>query len=292
MSDFFENELPLWEMLKSHSDKEKVSFHMPGHNRAKGFLNIFETNLLAFDTTELPSTDDINNPNNSVLKSNQLASQAFGSAYTFFITTGSTIAIHAAILAFTNHNDKIIVFENTHKSVMNACIMYGLKMVITNEILFSKTLLQNNDAVLVLATCPDYYGKSYNLSSIAEQTHLAKKVLIVDEAHGTHFAFCPDLFPKTALLQGADIVIQSAHKTAPVLTQGAFLHISKNLHKSFINSNSNYDMIEIIQSSISMVTTSSPSFLIAATLDYARMYLENFGEEKYKILFENIFYIT
>ena len=217
-----------------------------------------------------------------------LASNAFGSAFTFFVTTGSTIAIHAAIFAFTNHNDKIIVFDNMHKSVMNACIMYGLKMVITNEKQFAKTLTQNPDVALVLATSPTYYGKTYNIADISAITHKVGKILIVDEAHGTHFNFCKELFPKSALSQGADIVIQSAHKTTPALTQGSFLHISITVIDKYSQSGDKNEVINFVQSALSMVTTSSPSFIIASTLDYARMYLVKYGNEKYKSLFENI----
>ncbi len=241
---------------------------------------------MALDTTEFELTDDINNPTGPVKEAQVLAAKAFGAFSTFFITAGSTIAIHAALLSTTKPGDKIIVFRNVHKSVINACIMYSLRLVYTSQESLSDTLVAHKDAALVFLTRPDYYGRCLDIAKIADAVHKSGKMLIVDEAHGTHFHFCPSLLPESAITAGGDIVIQSAHKTSPALTQGAFLHVTHALVSS--GRFPRPDIETALQDSLSMVTTSSPSFLIAASLDFARAYLSKFGERKTYELFDNI----
>lgn len=315
-SDIPVSDTPVIEMLLNCYNSEKVSFHMPGHTRGICFSGLHngdsgvstgnaETSavspesaagksglaavcfdFLTLDTTEFELTDDINNPTGPVKKAQVLAAKAFDAFSTFFVTAGSTIAIHAALLSTTKPGDKIIVFRNAHKSVINACIMYGLKLVYTSQDNLSETLAAHNDAVLVFLTRPDYYGRCLDIAKIADAVHREDKLLIVDEAHGTHFHFCPSLLPESAITAGGDIVVQSAHKTSPALTQGAFLHVTHTLVNSGRFPRS--DIEAALQESLSMVTTSSPSFLIAASLDFARAYLSKFGERKTYELFDNI----
>lgn len=277
-SDIPLSDTPVIKMLLDCSDSEKVSFHMPGHNRMGDFWEL--------DTTEFELTDDINNPTGPVKEAQVLSAKAFGAFLTFFVTTGSTIAIHAALLCVTKPGAKIIVFRNAHKSVINACIMYGLKLVYTTEESLSETLITHKDAALVFLTRPDYYGRCLDIIKIADMVHREGKLLMVDEAHGTHFHFCPSILPESAITAGGDIVVQSAHKTSPALTQGAFLHVTHALANS--GRFPRPDIETALQDSLSMVTTSSPSFLIAASLDFARAYLSKFGESKTFELLGNI----
>ncbi len=282
--------LPIYEMLFSFFKKEEVSFHMPGHSRGKSFSSEFFENFPSLDTTELESTDDLNNPTGPVKKAMALAKDAFGSEKTFFVTTGSTTALHAALLSCTAQGDKIIVFRDAHKSIVNACCLYNLKVIFTSSITFANVLKNHPDAACAVITRPDYYGICHDISEIIKDLHTLSIPVIVDEAHGTHLHFCPELFPPDALSLGADIVVQSAHKTTPALTPGSFLHVNSSFRAKDPRDVVHRD----IQYNISRVSTSSPSFLITASLDYARYYLSEFGNIKYKELFKNIllFYLA
>jgi arginine/lysine/ornithine decarboxylase len=276
--------LPIYEMLFSFYKKEEVSFHMPGHSRGKSFSNEFFKNFSSMDTTELEYTDDLNNPSGHVKEAMDLAKEAFGSEKTFFVTTGSTTALHAALLSCAVPGSKVIVFRDAHKSIVNACCLYNLKVVFANSMTISDVIKNHPDASCAVITRPDYYGICNDISKIIEDLHKLSIPVIVDEAHGTHLHFCTELLPPDALSLGADIVIQSAHKTTPALTPGSFLHVS-----SSFRAKTPRDMVHRdIQFNISRITTSSPSFLIAASLDYARYYLSEFGNIKYKELFKNI----
>jgi len=276
--------LPILEMLCSTYEKEIVSFHMPGHNRGKSFSPVFLNNLPNLDTTELNSTDDINNPSGPVKNAMELAKEAFGSEKTFFVTTGSTTALYAALISCAAPGDKIIVSRDAHKSIVNACSLYNFKAVFACTNNFNSVLDNHPDAVCAIITRPDYYGICHDISEIIKRFHRFSKPVIVDEAHGTHLHFCPGLLPPDALSLGADIVVQSAHKTSPALTPGSFLHVSSN----FRAKEPREIVLRDVQSNISRVTTSSPSFLIAASLDYARYYLSKFGDIKIRELHKNI----
>lgn len=277
-------DLPVMEMLVSHINQEQASFHMPGHCRGKSFSSEFIKNLPYIDTTELKTTYDLNNPSGPVKQAMELAREAFGSLFTFFMTSGSTSSVYAALISCASANDKIIVFRNAHKSVINACRLFNFRAVFVSEKTYKDALFENSDAKCVIITRPDYYGNCPDISDIISEFQSHSIPVIVDEAHGTHLKFCPGLFPSDALSMGADFVIHSAHKTVPALTPGSFLHIGRNFKKNI----SRAVLFEEIQSNISRVTTSSPSYPIAASLDYARFYLSVSGSEKYRQLYENI----
>lgn len=282
MQDIPFDRTPVIKMLSAYLGKEAVSFHMPGHTNGKSFSKWLHENALSIDTTELESTDDLHRPGNAVKEAYSLAAKAFGAKETFFVTTGSTTAIYAAILSVTVPGDKVIMFRNVHQSILNACIMFDLDPVFTTEETIRTTLGNHPDAAAVFVTRPDYYGRCIDIESLSSLVHEADKILIVDEAHGTHFAFCPSCLPVPAVSNGADIVIQSAHKTAPALTQASYLHLSCEAVR--------LDRIHParVKEALSIISTSSPSFLIAATLDFARAFLEEYGDHASKALLSNL----
>lgn len=287
MAGFRRGKLPVYDMLEKHTKYEKVSFHVPGHNAGKAFPGHFKKNFISLDTTELLSTDDLHDPSSAFVKATNLAAEAFGSGKTFFITEGSTAAVRVAAFSLTQPGDKIIIFRNSHMSIVNACMVFGLKLVYTNFKKFETTLESHRDAKFVFVTRPDYYGCCPEIKNICKAAHKHDIPVVTDEAHGTHLAFCPELFPDSALVSGSDVVIQSAHKTTPALTQGAYLHISRNFafdKKSRVK----LDIINVFKNSVFMLTTSSPSFLIAASLDYARYYLSEHSQSDYALLFKKI----
>ena len=136
----------------------------------------------------------------------------------------------------------------------------------------AQAIRDNPGCRAILLTSPDYYGSCANLRQIARLAHDAGVLLLVDEAHGAHLAFCPDLLPDSAMAAGADACVQSGHKTLPVLTQGAYLHVSADALTS-----GRLDRVDL-ERLIPVFQTSSPSFPIAATLDYARAYLASYGD--------------
>lgn len=136
----------------------------------------------------------------------------------------------------------------------------------------AQAIRDNPGCRAVLLTSPDYYGSCADIRQIARLVHDAGALLLVDEAHGAHLAFCPDLLPESAMAAGADACVQSGHKTLPVLTQGAYLHVSADaLSSGRLDRDDLERLIPVFQ-------TSSPSFPIAATLDYARAYLSACGD--------------
>jgi arginine/lysine/ornithine decarboxylase len=278
-----QNNMPLVAMLKNAHKSERVSFHIPGHNRGASFSREFSSDFSQYDTTELSSTDDINNPSGGVAAAQTLAAKAFGAGKTFFITTGSSSAIRAVLRGVVKPGEKIILMHDIHVSVINACIANNLCVIFSSEDCIPDTLSAHQDAVAVWITRPDYYGRCCDIRKIALIVRLNKALLIVDEAHGSHFAFSPSLYPVSALRGGADIVVQSAYKTLPALTQGSMIHLSPKYFNQICTNDMCCSLHEISES-IFMETTSSPSFLIAASLDFARHYMIKNCSKKSKML--------
>mgnify|MGYP000925345635 FL=1 len=274
---------PLIKALDSFISKDRTIMHMPGHKQGKGFDDYFNNNAVKFDLTELPGLDNFHKPEGAILESLESLKKAFGSLKSFFLVNGSTSGIHAGMLSCFKRGDKVLVNRNCHISVIHALILFGIEPVFVmpdymddyNLALppglksWERVLDENPDAKGAFVTTPDYYGICQPLSELSALLHQNGKILLVDEAHGAHFAFSARL-PETALEQGADICIQSFHKTLPALTQAAVLHIGGNLIDP-----------EKVGRAISMITTTSPSYIVMASIDYARDYAERNGEKVY-----------
>ena len=294
---------PLATALLHLADNRRASWHMPGHDG--GFLlpEWLAGRLAAIDTTELAETDDLNRPEGPAREAMQLAAAAFGAGITRFITTGSTTAIQIMLALAVGRRGRILVSRCCHQSVVHAAAMLDLDVRLLPATGYAEDSLSPADrsgsrdqdhrlALLpqstvadvaqaiqanpgcraILLTSPDYYGSCADLRQITQMAHAAGALMLVDEAHGAHLAFCPDLLPETAMTAGADICVQSGHKTLPVLTQGAYLHISA---AALTAKRLDQDDLERL---IPVFQTSSPSFPIAATLDFARAYLAEYGD--------------
>ncbi|MBC7765115.1 MAG: aminotransferase class I/II-fold pyridoxal phosphate-dependent enzyme [Hyphomonadaceae bacterium] len=279
---------PLYEMLVAHAQKQGTSFHMPGHKAGRGLGDFSPHDLLALDTTELHDTDNLHAPTGAIKQAQELAAKAFGARHTFFLTGGSTAGILAMLAAVTKPNDRFIVDRNCHSAVINALILSRVQPIfvyppLVNDLVggvtvdgVAQALRENPDVVGVFLTSPTYYGLSADIKGIADIVHQAGKILLVDEAHGAHFAFHDDL-PMTALSAGADMCVQSAHKTLPALTQSAYLHIgSDKIDK------------QQVQTMLQMFQSSSPSFLLMAYLDVARHILSTTGQQKLTYLLQRL----
>lgn len=271
--------------LKNIVKTNLISFHMPGHKLGKiyekfGYREILE-DLYKMDTTEIPGTDNLHSPEGAIKLSQEKAAKVFKSENTYFLVNGSTCGIEAAIMSTCNPKDKIIVNRDCHQSVINACILGDInpeyiypKINENNNILEGievedaiKVIDNNLDAKAILLTYPTYYGMTYDLEKVCKYAHKNNMIVIVDEAHGAHLGLSREL-PKSALEQGADIVIQSTHKTLPAFTQSSMIHTQGNR----INNNRLVNMLRITESS-------SPSYILLSSLEIATDIYEKYGED-------------
>lgn len=271
-----------------------VSFHVPGHKLGKiydrlGYSNILE-NIYKMDTTEILGTDNLHSPDGIIKKSQERAARVFKSKNTYYLINGSTCGIQGAIMSVCNPKDKIIVNRDCHQSVINTFILGDIEPVYiypqidtkTNILMgikiedAIKTINDNLDAKAILLTYPTYYGKVYDLKTICDYAHSKGMIVIVDEAHGAHLGLSNRL-PMTALEQGADIVIQSTHKTLPSFTQSSMLHIQ--------GERINQDRLTSI---LRMIESSSPSYMLMSSLELAVDIYEKKGEFLMEELLHNI----
>lgn len=259
--------------------KGTYPFHMPGHKRNPKYLK----NYAPLDVTEIEVTDNLHSPTGVIKSALLRTTKVFDVKKTFYITGGSTTALFAAIKAVTNRHDRIILARNCHKSVWSASEVLCLKPdYVYPEInpslsVFGKVspeeierLLSEKPASAVVITSPTYEGIVSDISSIAEITHKHNALLIVDSAHGAHLGFS-DKFPESARFLGADIVIESAHKTLPCLTGSAMLHIcSERVDES------------VVREAISTFMTSSPPYPLIYSLDDMTLLLEKNKDSLFK----------
>ncbi|AKL93588.1 arginine decarboxylase SpeA [Clostridium aceticum] len=285
---------PLLDKLLRLQEENLTSFHVPGHKNGKIFNKInyknFKEVLPNIDTTEIIGTDYLHNPKEVIKKAQDRAREVFKSEATFFLVNGSTSGIYSMIMAATSPGDKIIVARNCHQSVINATILGDLTPiylypevdvyrgmalgVLPGEV--KKRLLEHPDAKAVVITYPTYDGFASDLKEIAKIVHQHEKVLLVDEAHGAHLGLSEKL-PMTALECGADAVVQSTHKTLPAFTQSSMLHIQGNRVD-----------VEKLKFMLKLHQSSSPSYLLMASLDLAVTIYEDRGRQLMQELLEHI----
>ncbi|CAM4485119.1 aminotransferase class I/II-fold pyridoxal phosphate-dependent enzyme [Paenibacillus tarimensis] len=280
-------EAPLYQALLKHREGSPVSMHVPGHKSGEGLEDTDFKELLhvySIDVTELADTDDLHHPEGVILEAQQLAALCFGAEETHFLVGGSTAGNLAMILAVCEQGDQIIVQRNVHKSVIHGLMLAGAEPVFVMPDIDSETGLPTVPALQtikdalhrypaakgVLLSTPNYYGMSMELQSYADAAHLAGVPLLVDEAHGAHYGLHP-AFPKSALQQGADVVVQSTHKTLTAMTMAAMLHTRGNLVSA-----------KRLKHALTMVQSSSPSYPLLASLDITRAQLARKGPEYFR----------
>ncbi|MDD3765890.1 MAG: aminotransferase class I/II-fold pyridoxal phosphate-dependent enzyme [Eubacteriales bacterium] len=260
-----------------------IRFCMPGHG-GLGSLALY------YDVTEIDGTDTLQNPKEIIKLAQNEAAVAFGAMQSFFLVNGSSVGLHAAIMSVCQRGDLLIVDRGCHISVINALVLNGIKPVFVepeynlefgvsagiNPSSVKEAYKKHPHAKGALITSPTYYGVCSDIFEIAEIVHSFGGVLIVDEAHGAHFAFSPKL-PKTALFQGADIVVQSTHKTLPCITQGAIMHIGTSRADK-----------KCIQENLNMLHTTSPSYLIMASIEQSVEYMKNKGKQRLDFVIEQV----
>ena len=275
---------PIYDFVKSYAESNTVRGHMPGHKGNDCYKSKAAGSEISaafpYDITEIKGADALFEADGIIAESERNASELFGTYATFYSAGGSTLCIQAMLAVCAKQGDKIIAARNSHKALHSACILLGLSPVwiypefedgsavsgkITAESV-RRLLGENPDAVCVYITSPDYLGSVSDVKSIAEAAHSFGKPLIVDNAHGAHFAFLKENIHPIAL--GADLCCDSAHKTLPVLTGGAYVHVSSEKYAAKM------------KEAMALFGSSSPSYLILQSLDLCNKYLaEDFRNE-------------
>lgn len=276
----------LYEKLIEYRQFGRYPFHMPGHKRQDKMLS----DAYEIDITEINGFDNLHHPEGIIKESMDNASEFFGTDKTWFLVNGSSCGLLAAIHGVTEIGESIIIGRNCHKSVYNAIELRNLKAdyiypQIINEYginggykpeeienLLKKAMDSGEKIKAVVLTSPTYEGVISDIEKIAEIVHRYESILIVDEAHGAHLGIHEGL-PKPAYKLGADIVIESAHKTLPAMTQTAFLHLCGRRVQE-----------EKIQECLAIYQTSSPSYVLMASLDKCIRELQIKGKEKLESL--------
>ena len=276
---------PLFTGLVEHAKKNPVQFHIPGHKKGTGmdpeFRNFIGDNALSIDLINIGPLDDLHHPHGIIKEAQHLAAEAFGADHTFFSVQGTSGAIMTMIMSVCGPGDKIIVPRNVHKSIMSAIIFSGATPIFIHPVIdpnlgishgittgsVEKALKAHPDAKGVLVINPTYFGISANLEKIVEIVHSYGIPVLVDEAHGVHIHFHDEL-PMSAMQAGADLAATSVHKLGGSMTQSSVLNVKGNLVSP-----------QRIQSIISMLTTTSTSYLLLASLDVARKQLATKGHE-------------
>ena len=265
-------ERPIREMLDKAA--ARLSLHMPGGQGKPPFEEIEAYRL---DTTELAVTDDLYKPVGAIGRAQALAAISAGVKDTLFLHGGSTAGMYAMLLYAARRGDKVILPRNTHISALNVCGVAGIHVVfpktdflssgrvVTQTDAYERAMEEHPDAKAVLVLRPDYYGLLPELLKIAKNAREKGMLVLCDEAHGATFNWRKDVQNAGAL--GADLFVQSAHKTLPALTAGAWLHAGKGVDT------------ERLRRILRMVQTSSPSFLQMCALDDARAWMDIHGSE-------------
>ena len=284
----------LYDKLKEYTESEVYPMHMPGHKRNprhSGLRAAIPSGLpYDIDITEIYGFDDLQDPRSILKEAAELAETLYGSDKAFLLINGSTVGILSAIGAHAKRGDKVLVHSNCHRSVYNAIDLFGLSAAsITPEtdeatdILCSvspaaiEKALDGDPAIkLVVVTSPTYEGVISDIRSISEVARSHGVPLIVDSAHGAHLGFSKE-FPYSAVQEGADVVVMSLHKTLPALTQCSLLHVCSR----FANTGEISRLLSVLQ-------TSSPSYILMASIDTCLRVLNSDNEKLFSEYARNL----
>lgn len=249
----------------------RVSLHMPALGSNAPFRTFAPYRL---DTTELPVTDDLYRPSGAIAKAERLLAGSAGAAASLMLTGGSTAGVHTMLLYASGHGGAAVLPRNAHISALHVCAMAGITPIFAEPSFTPEgrlyttaeayaSALDSHPTAAAFALHSDYYGFLGDLPSIAQAAHRRGRLLVCDEAHGAYFNWRGDV--PNAGECGADLFVQSAHKTLPALTPGAWLHAMPGVDA------------ERLRGLLRMVQTSSPSFLTLLALDEARAWMDRYG---------------
>ena len=271
----------LYRQLEQYCSFGPYPFHMPGHKRRTMPVQGLP---YGWDLTEVEGTDDLHDAEGILSQAMERTRKLFGAGRTWYLVGGSTCGLLAGIRALAPAGSKIIAARNCHKSVYHAIELGGLEVCwlmppmleegVCGSIppqMAAKAVEENPDAACMVLTSPTYEGILSDISAIAEICHAHHIPLLVDEAHGAHLGF-GEGWPDSALHQGADIVVQSVHKTLPSLTQTALLHLGKG---SLADP-------EEVERQLDVFETSSPSYPLLVSIDGCSQLIAQEGESLFQ----------
>jgi arginine decarboxylase len=279
---------PIMEALERIRHDRLVPFDVPGHKRGKGNLELVRflgEQCLSVDVNSMKMLDNLCHPVGVIKEAEELAAEAFGAAHAFFMVGGTTSAVQAMILASVKSGDEIILPRNVHQSVINALVLCGAAPVYINPQTdprlgialgmsmkdVKRTVNEHPNAKAIFVNNPTYYGICSDLKQITQIAHEKGMLVLVDEAHGTHFYFGKGM-PISAMAAGADMAAVSMHKSGGSLTQSSLLLCGEKVN------------VHYTRQIINLTQTTSGSYLLLSSLDITRRNLALNGEE----IFEKI----
>lgn len=277
--------LPLLGALKQYGEEDIAAFDVPGHKRGKGvkvLRDYLGAELMKLDVNSLPLLDNVSNPKGVIAASQSLLADAYQSDAAFFMTNGTTSAIHCMLMSVLSPGDKVLLPRNIHKSALNGLILCGaIPVYLPTEFMnkegisanvdpqeIEQALINDREIKAVFLLNPTYYGFVTDLKKVIKISHERNVLVLVDEAHGAHFPF-HEALPPSAMELGADISCVSLHKTGGALTQASAM---------LVNS-SRVDVMKV-QQVINMLQSTSASYLLMGSLDGARQNLVLHGHEQ------------
>ena len=274
---------PVYEALQEFRRNRVVPFDVPGHKRGRGnpeLVALLGKQCVELDVNSMKPLDNLCHPISVIKEAEELAAEAFGAAHAFLMVGGTTSAVQTMVLTACKSGEKIILPRNVHRSVINALVVNGATPIYVNPDTDSRlgialgmkisqverAIEENPEAKAILVNNPTYYGICSNLKKIVELAHEHGMMVLVDEAHGTHFYFGEDM-PLTAMAAGADMSSVSMHKSGGSLTQSSFLLTGPDVSAGYV------------RQVINLTQTTSASYLLISSLDISRRNLALRGKE-------------
>ena len=266
-SFYNKNVMTIVNFIENYKKNKKILFTTPSHSQgefvAPNSKKMLGTQFFSCDYSEIEGFDNLSNPIGMLRSAQEDASAIYGSKATFFLTNGSTSGIIAAMYTLLRRNDKVIIARNCHKSVYNGLVLTGAIPIwmmpeynsewgiydSLNITYLEELIIRNKDVKAVIITNPTYEGVMFDVSRISEMCRKHSVFLIVDEAHGALWNFHKSI-GTPSILQGADIVVQSLHKTAGAMNPAALLHVGWNSPLE----------AKYVQQALNLFTTTSPSY--------------------------------
>ena len=275
----------LLKRLQEYDQTDIYPFHMPGHKRQMEL----GSDAYHLDITEVDGFDNLHCAQGILQEEQARLAQFAGADRSFFLVNGSTCGILAAISAAVPRGGKLLMARNSHKAAYHALFLRQLQVCYVYPLItgfdiqgaleperIAFELEMDPEIAAVYVTSPTYDGVVSDIEEIARIAHEHGKPLIVDEAHGAHFGFHP-AFPQTAVRCGADIVIQSVHKTLPAFTQSAVLHVCSDRVPA-----------DVLEEFLDVYESSSPSYVLMAGMSRLVPFLQAEGEARFAALAENL----
>ena len=267
----------------AYGEEGALAFHTPGHKQGLGahaLLRELVTEAgLREEVSLMEELDDLHEPTGCIEEAQDLAAALYGADAAFFAVNGTTGAIHAMFVAALSPGDTVLVPRNVHRSVFGGLVLADARPVYIEPVVDEALGIAHGlsteavreacrlhpEAKALLLVSPTYYGVASDVRAIAEIVHEAGMALLVDEAHGAHLAFSDDL-PESAIAAGADLVAQSTHKLLGAMTQASLLLLREGRIEK-----------ERVQRAMSLLTSTSPNYLLLASLDIARLQMAEAG---------------